>query len=59
MKHIDELIVEAMRHVLPKCGDCIHWMKKSECPREKGVMVGGPTAKELACDEFKSRKAVK
>lgn len=34
------------------CGDCSKWMKRGDCPREKGVMVGGPTMSTPKCREF-------
>ncbi len=40
---------------LPKCGQCDKWMKQS-CPKEKGVMQGGPSASEVSCDEFIQNK---
>ena len=36
-----------------KCGDCYYWMKKSDCPREKGFQKGGPSCNSPACSKFK------
>jgi hypothetical protein len=41
-----------------RCGDCFLWMKKGDCPRERGTMVGGPSANEPGCQEFVSKKMV-
>ena len=38
--------------MMNKCGDCQLWMKKKECPREKGTMNGGPTMNDLSCGGF-------
>jgi uncharacterized membrane protein len=38
---------------IKKCGNCSYWMKKHDCPLERGTMVGGPTANTVACDKFK------
>ena len=42
---------------MSECGDCKKWMKKPDCPREKGTMAGGPSSGDYACDEFEPRKA--
>jgi hypothetical protein len=38
------------------CGDCCKWMKKNVCPREYGVMIGGPTVDTPACDKIEKTK---
>lgn len=43
---------EAYYAAQPKCGSCRHWMKKPTCPRERGMMVGGPSAGGSPCDKF-------
>lgn len=36
-----------------ECGNCQHWMKKSDCPRETGnVKTGSPTMGSVACSKF-------
>jgi hypothetical protein len=34
---------------MERCGDCKHWMKKSDCPKEKDIK---PTAKTWSCEKF-------
>lgn len=40
-----------------ECGNCAHWMKKSDCPREVGDSFSGrsrgPSSADLACSDFK------
>lgn len=43
---------DAWRKTFKVCGSCQHWMKKHDCPRERGMMVGGPTCGSAACDKF-------
>ncbi len=43
---------------LPRCGDCAKWMKKPDCPKERGVMNAGPSAMQLACSEYEPSKQV-
>jgi hypothetical protein len=48
---------EAERNAAPRepakrCGNCVKWMKKPDCPRERGVMNGGPTANDPPCDQY-------
>ncbi|MEH7521734.1 hypothetical protein V7149_00405 [Bacillus sp. JJ1503] len=40
---------------MAKCGDCKHWMKKSDCPKEKSGL-NKPTSKTWACEKFTSDK---
>lgn len=35
---------------MARCGDCKHWMKKSDCPKEKDGLK--PTSKTWACEKF-------
>lgn len=50
-------ITDALVAGAPKCGDCRHWMKTLDCPREPGWGKGGPTAGTVACDQFEGRRA--
>lgn len=47
-------ITQALASALPKCGECSHWMKSRECPKEHNVkgMSRGPSCDALACDKF-------
>lgn len=45
-------LIEAQRLDRAICGNCTHWMKTSECPREQGVMKGGPSCADIACNKF-------
>lgn len=55
---------EAMRldrEALPKCGNCDHWMKSSQCPQERNVngRRSGPSMNGFACAKFtESRSAL-
>lgn len=37
-----------------ECGNCCHWMKSSDCPRERNVngRSRGPSMSEPACSNF-------
>lgn len=37
------------------CGDCDHWMKSRECPRERNIkgISCGPSMNESICGSFK------
>lgn len=35
-----------------KCGTCTHWLKKRICPKEKGIMVSGPTSESSPCEKY-------
>ena len=36
-----------------RCGTCEHWMKKPDCPREKGVGGGGgPSRSGIPCEKY-------
>lgn len=39
-----------------QCGNCTHWMKSSECGREKNISGRnyGPSCSDLPCDKFAS-----
>ena len=49
---LDDKLNEALLTDRRECGNCDHWMKKHDCPRERGVMVGGPSSGSPACDKF-------
>lgn len=38
----------------PRCGNCDHWMKSSECPKEVNVKgrSQGPSCEGIACKSF-------
>ncbi len=54
----DYAIAQALASCLPKCGECRHWMKSRECPREHNVkgMSRGPWGGAMACDKFLAKK---
>ena len=56
---LDEAMTVAIASCLPRCGDCSHWMKSSECPREHNVkgMSRGPSCDGMACDKFSPKNA--
>lgn len=58
-QEIQWAISDAIRSALPKCGDCSHWMKSRECPREKNVkgMSRGPSCNDSTCDKFAAKNA--
>lgn len=43
---------EAFCRAQPTCGSCTKWMCRPSCPRERGVMTGGPSSGASACDQF-------
>ena len=43
---------QRIRAIGTTCGDCGKWMKRGDCPRERGVMVGGPSSGEPKCNLF-------
>lgn len=47
-------IADALSAALPRCGECKHWMKSRECPREHNVngMSRGPSCGAAVCDKF-------
>lgn len=49
---LNDLLNEAHATDSRICGHCDLWMKKGDCPRERGVMVGGPNCNAPACDKF-------
>jgi hypothetical protein len=42
------------RNARPSCGNCRHWMKSRECPRERNVngYSRGPSSGEPPCGKF-------
>lgn len=50
--HLADMVREARGTDRRTCGNCDFWMKKRSCPRERGVMIGGPSSGALACDKF-------
>ena len=48
-----------------RCGDCEHWMKSSDCPREKRddnknpSKIGLPTCNSFPCEKFKEQTIFK
>lgn len=44
--------------VVNRCGECKHWMKSVDCPREKRddirnpSKIGLPTCGSIACEKF-------
>jgi len=43
-----------LRELNTVCGDCNHWMKSSECPREKNIngRNHGPSMGDFICNKF-------
>ena len=52
-------IADAISSGLPRCGECSHWMKSRECPREHNVkgMSRGPSCDDRTCDKFVAKDA--
>lgn len=47
--------INQIEHALrERCGNCDHWMKSSQCPRERNVngYSRGPSCDELPCTKF-------
>jgi hypothetical protein len=46
-----ERLAELRRRAVPHCGDCTHWMKSKECPRETTVngWQRGPSMNGTPC----------
>jgi len=43
---------QRIRAIGTTCGDCDKWLKRGACPRERGVMVGGPSCAAPKCNSF-------
>lgn len=50
--HIEKIPHRDHVYQTKRCGQCNLWMKKRECPKEGGTMVGGPSANTVACEKF-------
>lgn len=52
-------ISDCLRSMLARCGDCSHWMKSRECPRERNAdgMSRGPSCGAIVCDQFSAKDA--
>lgn len=44
----------AKRRMMPRCGNCSHWMKSSQCPKEVNVKgrSQGPSCEGIACKSY-------
>lgn len=45
---------------MSRCGDCVKWLKRPDCPHENGMGSerGGPSAGQFACSVFLSKNPV-
>jgi hypothetical protein len=53
-----ECLAELRSDAQPRCGECTHWMKSKECPREVNVngWNRGPNVNGTPCDSFNPTK---
>lgn len=44
----------AKRRMMPRCGNCSHWMKSNQCPKEVNVKgrSQGPSCEGIACKSY-------
>lgn len=47
-------LAELQKRSREVCGNCKHWMKRPQCPREPGIGSGkpGPSISGRPCDKF-------
>lgn len=55
LAQLKDKLVEVLQTAKPECGNCYHWMKNRDCPREQNVdgRQRGPSMSAPACSKFK------
>lgn len=60
LTQLKDKVTEAAQTAPRECGNCNHWMKRPDCPREGGLgtAVGGPSMSGLPCFKFSMKQSV-
>ena len=52
IEYLGDMVAAARKTDERVCGNCSLWLRKGSCPRERGMMTGGPSMVAPACDKF-------